>query len=176
MIAGGDTQQARKRYHRVRVLIEEQRKAQGYQNFYTISCGVVGFSYENVEFDRLCGYSEFALSMAKKNGKNCSYIYNTKDYEAYLKSIKIQEMLRYSVNHDFEGFQVYYQPIISMEKEKIVGAEALLRFTSSEYGMLSPAIFIPILEESGLIIPVGEWVYQTAMRQYVYVGLVQGYL
>ena len=165
LIAGGDTQQARKRYHKVRILIEEQRKMQGYQNFYTISCGVVGFSYESAEFDRLCGYSEFALSMAKKNGKNCSYIYNIKDYEAYLKSIKIQEMLRYSVNHDFKGFQVYYQPIVSVEKEEIVGAEALLRFTSAEYGMLSPTIFIPILEESGLIIPVGEWVYQTAMRQ-----------
>ena len=52
-----------------------------------------------------------------------------------------------------------------MKTGQVVGAEALLRFSSKEYGMLSPGIFIPILEESGLIIPVGEWVYRTAMRQ-----------
>ena len=113
----------------------------------------------------MCTYSEFALGIAKKNGKNCSYVFTDEDYQAYLKNIKIQEKLRYSVNHDFQGFEVYYQPIVSAKTEQVVGAEALLRFSSREYGMLSPGIFIPILEESGLIIPVGEWVYRTAMRQ-----------
>lgn len=160
-----DVQAARKKYHEIRVLIEEQRKEQGYQNFYTISSGIVDISFEDMSFDRACNYSEFALSVAKKNGKNCSYVYRTEDYEAYMKSLDIQEKLRYAVNHDFQGFEVYYQPIISVETEKVVGAEALLRFYCKEYGMLSPGLFIPILEESGLIIPVGEWVYQTAMRQ-----------
>lgn len=160
-----DEQKARKKYHRIRVLIEETRKEQGYQNFYTISAGVVGFSYDQIEFDELRTRSEFALGVAKKNGKNCSYIFTEKDYEEYLKNIKIQEKLRYSVNHDFEGFEVYYQPIISVKTGKVAGAEALLRFSSEEYGMLSPGVFIPILEESGLIIPVGEWVYRTAMFQ-----------
>lgn len=165
LLMGDDVQEARKKYHQVRILIEEQRKEQGYRNFYTISSGVVGFSSEEQDFEDLCNYSEFALGMAKKNGKNCSYIFQEEDYKAYMKSLDIQEKLRYAVNHGFEGFEVYYQPIISVETERIVGAEALLRFSSEEYGMLSPGIFIPILEESGLIIPVGEWVYQTAMRQ-----------
>ncbi len=160
-----DEQKARKKYHRTRILIEEKRKEQGYQNFYTISAGVVGFLYEEIDFERLCTYSEFALGVAKKNGKNCSYVFTDEDYQAYLKNIKIQEKLRYSVNHGFQGFEVYYQPIVSAKTEQVVGAEALLRFSSREYGMLSPGIFIPILEESGLIIPVGEWVYRTAMRQ-----------
>lgn len=160
-----DTEAARDVYHRIRVLIEEQRKEQGYQNFYTISSGIVGFSYAEMNFDRACNYSEFALSVAKKNGKNCSYVYCEEDYEAYMKSLDILEKLRYAVNHDFQGFEVYYQPIISVETEKVVGAEALLRFHCEEYGILSPGLFIPILEDSGLIIPVGEWVYQTAMRQ-----------
>lgn len=160
-----DEQKARKKYHKTRILIEERRKEQGYQNFYTISAGVVGFYYEKTEVDQLRTYSEFALGMAKKNGKNCSYVFTQEDYEAYLKNIKIQEKLRYSVNHDFQGFEVYYQPIVSLKTGQVVGAEALLRFSSKEYGMLSPGIFIPVLEESGLIIPVGEWVYRTAMRQ-----------
>ncbi|MCI9448051.1 MAG: EAL domain-containing protein [Lachnospiraceae bacterium] len=160
-----DEQKARKKYHRTRILIEEQRRVQGYQNFYTISAGVVGFCYDDADFEKLCTYSEFALGIAKKNGKNCSYIFSMEDYEEYLKSIKIQEKLRYSVNHGFEGFEVYYQPIVSLKSGQVVGAEALLRFSSREYGMLSPGIFIPVLEESGLIIPVGEWVYRTAMRQ-----------
>lgn len=160
-----DEQKARKKYHKTRILIEENRKKQGYQNFYTISAGVVGFFYDEVTFDKLCNYSEFALGVAKKNGKNCSYVFTQEDYDAYVKTIKIQEKLRYSVNHDFEGFEVYYQPIVSVNTGQVVGAEALLRFSSEEYGMLSPGIFIPILEESGLIIPVGEWVYRTAMCQ-----------
>ncbi len=160
-----DEQKARKKYHRTRILIEEKRKEQGYQNFYTISAGVVGFFYDEVNYERLSTYSEFALGVAKKNGKNCSYIFSDEDYQAYLKEIKIQEKLRYSVNHGFEGFEVHYQPIVSAKTEQVVGAEALLRFSSKEYGMLSPGMFIPILEESGLIIPVGEWVYRTAMRQ-----------
>ncbi|MCI9137361.1 MAG: EAL domain-containing protein [Lachnospiraceae bacterium] len=160
-----DAQEARKKYHQLRILIEEERREQGYQNFYTISSGVVGFSYEESDFERLYNYSEFALSVAKRNGKNCSYVFRDEDYESYMKSLDIQEKLRYAVNHGFQGFEVYYQPIVSAETERVVGAEALLRFFCEEYGMLSPGIFIPILEESGLIIPVGEWVYQTAMRQ-----------
>jgi len=165
LIYGDDVEEARERYHDIRILIEEQRKVQGYQNFYTISAGVVGFSYEKVNYEKLSNYSEFALSMAKKNGKNCSYVFAEDDYDAYVRSIEIQEALRYAVNHDFHGFEVYYQPIVSLETEQVTGAEALLRFSSEEYGMLSPGVFIPILEESGLIIPVGEWVYRTAMRQ-----------
>lgn len=160
-----DEQKARKKYHKTRILIEETRKEQGYKNFFTISAGVVGFFYDQIEFDELRTRSEFALGIAKKNGKNCSYVFTEKDYEEYLKNIKIQEKLRYSVNHDFEGFEVYYQPIISVKTGQVAGAEALLRFSSEEYGMLSPGVFIPILEESGLIIPVGEWVYRTAMFQ-----------
>lgn len=165
LMTGDNTQTAKKWYHKVRVLIEEQRREQGYQNFYTISAGIVGFSYAELDFADAYNYSEFALSMAKKNGKNCSYIFNEADYQAYMRNIDIQEKLRYSVNHDFEGFEVFYQPIISVETEKVIGAEALLRYHCQEYGMLSPGIFIPILEESGLIIPVGEWVYKTAMKQ-----------
>ncbi len=165
LMEGDNIQKAREHYHTIRILIEEHRKVQGYRNFYTISAGIVGFSYDKTDSEKLHGYSEFALSMAKKNGKNCSYIFTEEDYEEYVKGIKIQEKLRYAVNHGFLGFEVYYQPIVSSTTREVVGAEALLRFYSREYGMLSPGVFIPILEESGLIIPVGEWVYQTAMRQ-----------
>ncbi len=160
-----DVQKARRMYHKVRIMIEQDRKEDGYRNFYTISAGVVGFSFAEMEFEQLCNRSEFSLGEAKKNGKNCSYVFDEEDYDNYLKGIDIQEKLRYAVNHNFEGFEVYYQPIVSAETEEVTGAEALLRFFCKEYGMLSPGVFIPILEESGLIIPVGEWVYQTAIHQ-----------
>ncbi len=165
LLAGGDVQKARKKYHLIRCRMEQKRKEQGYQSFYTISSGIVGFSYGDMDFESLSNFSEFALGMAKKNGKNCSYVFSRLDYANYMKNLDIQEKLRYAVNHGFEGFEVYYQPIISMETEQVTGAEALLRFSCEKYGMLPPDVFIPILEESGLIIPVGEWVYQTAMRQ-----------
>lgn len=165
LLADHDVQKARKAYHQIRSLIEQRRKEQGYQSFYTISSGVVGFSYGKMDFESLCNFSEFALGMAKKNGKNCSYVFSKLDYSNYMKSLDIQEKLRYAVNHGFEGFEVYYQPIISTRTEQVTGAEALLRFSCETYGMLPTEVFLPILEESGLIIPVGEWVYQTAMRQ-----------
>ena len=77
----------------------------------------------------------------------------------------MQEKLRLSVRDNFNGFELYYQPIVNIKKRKILGAEALLRWRNPEFGMVSPAEFIPLLEESGLIIPVGRWIIRTAMNQ-----------
>ena len=79
--------------------------------------------------------------------------------------LKMQEALRKAVENNFEGFELYYQPIVNMEKACIHGAEALLRWKNGKFGMVSPGIFIPLLEDSGLIIPVGRWVIEDAMRQ-----------
>jgi EAL domain-containing protein (putative c-di-GMP-specific phosphodiesterase class I) len=77
----------------------------------------------------------------------------------------MQEKLRESVTNDFEGFELYYQPIVNIKRHKILGAEALLRWKNEAFGSVSPGEFIPLLEESGLIIPVGRWIIKTAMNQ-----------
>jgi len=78
--------------------------------------------------------------------------------------LDIRKELRRDIANDFRGFQVYYQPIVDADTYQVVGAEALLRWKSEKYGNVSPAVMIPIMEESGLIIPVGRYVLWEAAR------------
>lgn len=107
--------------------------------------------------------SEFSLSKAKELGKNTYYVYVKADYHAFLHRRELIHIMRRAVNNDFEGFETYFQPIINIKENRLSGAETLLRFRTEETGMVSPAEFIPLLEESGLIIPVGKWVLRQAM-------------
>lgn len=135
-----------------------------YEVVYTVSAGIVSLSnVKEQNYVNLMKRMEFATNAAKVGGKNKYYIYDEKDYQAFLKKRQLIRTMRCSVNHDFEGFELYYQPIVDIKKRKLSSAEALLRFSSKETGFVSPAEFIPLLEESGLIIPVGKWVLDTAM-------------
>lgn len=75
------------------------------------------------------------------------------------------EQLRYCMEHEFEGFQLQYQPQVEAESGRIIGAEALARWHSSLYGDVSPVVFIPLLEKSGMILTIGRWIFETAVKQ-----------
>lgn len=111
----------------------------------------------------------------KKRGRESIYFFEDEDYKSSLRKNTILSALRSATVNDFEGFEVYYQPILD-SSDRIIGAEALLRFfMHSDEGdeMISPVEFIPLLEESRLIIPVGEFVLDEAakmcreMQQYI---------
>ena len=150
--------------------------SENYEAVFSISVGVV----DAVTFCE--GYEEcrkkfaFVLKKAKKMGKNGFYIFDDNDYESFLRTGKIVAALRNSVVNGFNGFEVYYQPIVDCSSERVIGAEALMRFsmTSEEdTETVSPVDFIPLLEETGLIIPAGRFVLNEAaamcheMRQYI---------
>ena len=77
--------------------------------------------------------------------------------------------LRKAVKHGCEGFEAYFQPLYSTDRSRIFGGETLMRFHSEESGMVSPVEFIPILEETGLIIPAGRWILDQALQACVHV-------
>lgn len=151
-------------YHKIQHKINSFIEEKHYEVFYTISAGILNFSLiENPEYHTLMKLSEFALNEAKNRGKNKCYIYEQKDYKAFLHKKELTSLMLQSINHDFEGFEVYFQPIVDIKANKLCRAEALLRFHTEEFGMVSPAEFIPLLEESNLIIPVGRWILDQAL-------------
>ncbi|MCI8751268.1 MAG: EAL domain-containing protein [Lachnospiraceae bacterium] len=156
---------AKEMYKKIRSVVDKKINEKGYRLFYTISGGSVYFTEEDNTGIQYIEKAEFALRLAKIRGKNMCVCYEKLDYSEYVNKLKMQEALRKAVENNFEGFELYYQPIVNMEKACIHGAEALLRWKNGKFGMVSPGIFIPLLEDSGLIIPVGRWVIEDAMRQ-----------
>lgn len=136
-----------------------------YEVFFTLSAGILEFSsMENWDYLDVMKWTEFALNEAKNSGKNKAYVFNAKDYEAFLYQRRLIHIMRQSVNHNFKGFEAHFQPIVDMKEGRLASAETLLRFNSEETGPVPPAQFIPLLEESSLIIPVGKWVLHQAIK------------
>lgn len=160
-----DEGKAKELYKKIRSAIDESIEENGYRMFHTVSAGAVYFSSKEMEFGRLMDQLSFALHNAKLKGKNTFVLYEQKEYERYIRRLDIQECLRRSIEDDFKGFELYYQPIMDMKRNQIHGAEALIRWNSEKYGFMSPMEFIPLLEESSLIIPLGRWILETALKQ-----------
>ena len=166
--AGGTAKDAKALYRKVRSVVDHLIRRDNYKAFFTISGGVIsGEALEQLDYNELLKYTQFALSEAKARGKYQVYYFQVEDYGKFLRRRKILVELRKAVSNDFEGFDVFFQPIITRGGKDLYAAESLLRFWTSEKETVSPAEFIPILEESGLIIPVGKWVLHRALEMCV---------
>lgn len=151
-------------YKQIQKTIADMVKNKEYSRFYTVSAGVLAKDFSGRTVEELMRFTEFALNEAKRNGRNQMTVFDRRAYDVYLERLDIRKSLRQDINHDFRGFEVYYQPIVSAADYRLIGAEALLRWRNEKYGSVSPAVFIPILEESGLIIPIGQYVLWEAAR------------
>lgn len=160
----GEVKEPRAIYRQIQRTIAATAKNKEYSRFYTVSAGVLEEDFSGKTVEELMRFTEFALNEAKRNGRNQMVLFDRSAYDIYLERLDIRRFLRQDVNHDFRGFEVYYQPIVSAADYKLIGAEALLRWKNEKFGNVSPAVFIPILEESGLIIPVGQYVLWEAAR------------
>lgn len=147
--------------------IDEFIISEKYEVVFSASAGVIDASTVAEGYEECRKKFEFSLKKAKRMGKNNIYFYRQEDYEKFQRNGRIISALRSSIANGCEGFEVYYQPIVDCVSGRVIGAEALMRYTMvTEEGKewLSPVEFIPLLEKSGLIIPAGRFVLNEAAK------------
>lgn len=161
---GGTPEEAQELYRRVRALNDLLIEKTDYAAVYTISGGLItGVDVQHMAKEDIRKISQFSLNQAKLMGKNQIYCFQRGDYEAFIRNREILVEMRRAVSHRYQGFELFYQPIMKVGDPELYAAESLLRFTTRQGEMLSPVEFVPILEESGLIIPVGKWIIDQAL-------------
>ncbi|OQW79542.1 MAG: diguanylate cyclase [Proteobacteria bacterium ST_bin11] len=127
------------------------------------SIGIALYPDDGEDLESLSKSADVAMYRVKTDGRH-GYRFFTPEMQARAqRNLELVNALCHAL--DREQLQVYYQPQADIHSGRVVGAEALLRWRHPEFGMVSPAEFIPVAEESGLILPIGEWVLRTAVRQ-----------
>lgn len=135
----------------------------GQEMYVTTSIGIARYPYDGLEENILLKNADVAMCRAKENGKNSYEFYNNSMNDSYLLILSLENGLRKAIERD--ELVLYYQPQIDIKTKKIIAAEALLRWKHPTLGMISPGVFIPIAEDTGLIEELGKWVIKTACRQ-----------
>lgn len=137
---------------------------EGQEYFNTPSIGICMFGEAQVTTDEILKQADQAMYHAKAAGRNTFRFFDPEMQAAAAQRFSLQQEIRDALQHD--QFQLFYQPQIN-SAGKITGAEALIRWVHPQRGMVSPMDFIPVAEDSGLIIPLGNWIVEAACKQLV---------
>ena len=135
----------------------------GHEVFTTVSIGIALSSTDFEYTEDLLRGADIAMYRAKASGKACHEVFDTEMHNQAMFQMQLENDLRRAVER--EEFVVYYQPIVSLITGRLAGFEALVRWMHPERGLISPGDFIPIAEETGLILPMGKLILREACRQ-----------
>lgn len=144
-------------------LVSEPFNVTGHEFFLTVSIGVSLAPTDGADAETLLKNAGSALDRAKLRGGNAHEFYTADMNAKALERLTLESRLRRALERD--ELRLFYQPQKDMVSGRIVGAEALMRWQQPDGALVSPAGFIPLLEETGLIVPAGEWALQTALAQ-----------
>ncbi|HBG7174665.1 phosphodiesterase PdcB [Clostridioides difficile] len=152
-------------YEKIQMYTNTQHEIESNKYYCTVTAGVAMYPEDGDNYLDLFKHVDIALDIAKISGKNRIKFFSQELYENKLKVISMQQKLRECVENNFNDFELFFQPQVNAVTKEVIGAEVLLRWHSSTYGEVSPVEFIPILEQSNLIIPVGKWIIKEAVKQ-----------
>ncbi len=135
----------------------------GYDLSVTSSIGISICPDDSDDPETLIQNADTAMYLSKNMGRNAFQFYTRKIHDTVVRKLQLEDALRKAIEE--QQFILYYQPKVNLTTKKIYGMEALIRWQHPDLGIVSPIEFIPLAEESGLIIEIGEWVIEEALRQ-----------
>ena len=131
--------------------------------FVTASIGISQFPADGMSAESLVQHADVAMYQAKRSGRNTHRFFLPEMNKEAASRLRVETALRFAVEQ--KEFEVHYQPFASLASGRIVGAEALLRWKGASLGAVSPGVFIPIAEDTGLVEPIGSWLIEEACKQ-----------